>query len=54
MQLEHEYRAKLSSDPQNDKLIKSLHNVREDLKQIAARIEPKAPVVGPSKTPTKS
>ncbi len=34
VKLEQDYRHKLDLDPTNEKLKKSLHNVREDLKKI--------------------
>jgi len=39
--LEMEYRQKLDLDLNNEKLKKSVHNVREDLKRIASKIEQK-------------
>jgi hypothetical protein len=35
--LEVDYKHKLEGDPENEKLKKSLHNVKEDLKRIAAK-----------------
>jgi len=40
MKLEEDYRKKLAADSNNEKLRKSLHNVREDLKKIASKIGP--------------
>jgi len=37
--LEDDYRHKLEHEPTNEKLKKSLHNVREDLKKIASKID---------------
>jgi len=37
--LEDDYRHKLEMEPTNEKLRKSLHNVREDLKKIASKID---------------
>jgi len=51
VKLEQDYRNKLFVEPNNDKLKTSLHNVREDLKKIASKIDTSTNLLPPTKTP---